>query len=41
MDEMFLDDLRYAEEITLDAFRQRRWIVRVAKDTCNELERLL
>jgi hypothetical protein len=29
MDRVFLDDLRHAEEITLEAFRRRSWLQRM------------
>ena len=31
MDQVFLDDLRYSEEITLPRFRQRSWLERIAE----------
>jgi len=41
MDEMFLDDLRNAEEITTAGFRQRSWFQRIAERAANLLTRLL
>jgi cardiolipin synthase len=41
MDRIFLDDLRHAEEITLDPFRRRSWLERLAEWGANSLTRLL
>ena len=41
MDAIFLDDLRYSEEITLDRFRQRSWLQRLAERAANLFTRLL
>jgi cardiolipin synthase A/B len=41
MDRIFLDDLRHAEEITLDGFRRRSWLQRIAEWASNSLTRLL
>jgi len=41
MDQVFLDDLRYSEEITLPRFRQRSWLERIAERAANLFERLL
>jgi cardiolipin synthase len=41
MDHIFVDDLRYAEEITVTRFRQRSWFQRVAERGANLLTRLL
>jgi hypothetical protein len=41
MDEMFLDDLRSAEEITIAGFRQRSRFHRIAERAANLLTRLL
>jgi cardiolipin synthase len=41
MDRIFLDDLRHAEEITLEAFRRRSWVQRIAEWGANSLTRLL
>jgi cardiolipin synthase len=41
MDRIFLDDLRHAEEITLDTFRTRSWLERLAEWGANSLTRLL
>jgi len=41
MDRIFLDDLRHAQEITLDAFRRRSWLQRLAEWGANSLTRLL
>ncbi len=38
---IFFDDLRHAEEIVLQRFRQRWWIVRVAEDASNGIARVL
>jgi cardiolipin synthase len=41
MNRIFLDDLRHSQEITLEAFRARSWIQRVAERGANWLTRLL
>jgi hypothetical protein len=41
MDQIFLDDLRHAEEITLTTFGQRSWWARVMERTANFVTRLL
>ena len=41
MDTLFLDDLRYSEEITADTFRQRSWFQRIAERASNLITRLL
>ena len=41
MDAIFLEDLRYSEEITLDRFRQRSWLERLAERVANLFTRLL
>jgi cardiolipin synthase len=41
MDRIFLDDLRHAEEITLEVFRRRSWLQRLAEWGANSLTRLL
>jgi cardiolipin synthase len=41
MNRIFLDDLRHAEEITLEAFRSRSWLQRLAEWGANSLTRLL
>jgi cardiolipin synthase len=41
MDRIFLDDLRYADEITLEAFRRRSWIQRPAEWGASFMTRLL
>jgi len=41
MNDIFLDDLRDAEEIALDRFRQRSWFQRIAENTANLFTRLL
>ena len=41
MDRIFLDDLRHAEEIALEAFRRRSWLQRLAEWGANSLTRLL
>jgi len=41
MDRVFLDDLRYSEEITLAGFRQRSWLERIAERAASLFERLL
>jgi len=41
MDQIFLDDLRDSEEITLTRFRQRSWFEHIAERAANLIERLL
>jgi cardiolipin synthase len=41
MNRIFLDDLRHSQEITLEAFRARSWIQRVAERGAHWLTRLL
>ena len=41
MDRLFLDDLRYAEEITAARFSQRSWFQRIAERGANLITRLL
>jgi cardiolipin synthase len=41
MEHLFLEDLRYAQEITLDAFRRRSWLQRVAERGARFFTRLL
>jgi cardiolipin synthase len=41
LNRIFLDDLRHAEEITLDTFRRRSWIERIVEWGANSLTRLL
>ena len=41
MDQVFLDDLRSSEEITLARFRQRSWLEHVAERAANLFERFL
>ena len=41
MNDIFLDDLRDAEEIALDRFRQRSWFQRIAEAIANLFTRLL
>jgi cardiolipin synthase len=41
MDQIFLDDLRHAEEITLTTFRQRSWWARLAERAAKLVTRLL
>ena len=41
MDQIFLDDLRHAEEITSAAFGMRSWVQRLAEWGANSLTRLL
>jgi cardiolipin synthase len=41
MDRVFLDDLRYAHEITLAAFNQRSWLERLAERGASMITRLL
>ena len=41
MDRIFLDDLRYADEITLEEFRRRSWIQRIAEWGASFMTRLL
>ena len=41
MNQIFLDDLRHAEAITLETFRRRSWLQRIAEWGANSLTRLL
>ena len=41
MDEIFLDDLRSAQEITTERFSQRSWFQRIAEHAANVITRLL
>lgn len=41
MNALFFEDLKHAEEITLDRFRQRRWSERVAEKAARRVARLL
>jgi cardiolipin synthase len=41
MDRIFLDDLRHAEEITLEGFRRRSWLQRLAEWGASSLTRVL
>ena len=41
MDQMFLDDLRYAEAIALTTFQQRSWWARFTERAANFVMRLL
>jgi cardiolipin synthase len=41
MEEIFLDDLRHSEEITVARFRQRSWIERLAEGAAHLITRLL
>jgi cardiolipin synthase len=41
MNRIFLDDLRHADEITLERFRRRSWLQRIAEWGANSLTRLL
>jgi cardiolipin synthase A/B len=41
MDRIFVDDLRYAQEITAAQFRQRRWFQRMAEQGAHLITRLL
>ena len=41
MNRIFVDDLRHAEEITLETFRRRSWLQRIAERGANWLTRLL
>jgi hypothetical protein len=41
MDRIFLDDLRHAEEIMLEAFRRRSLLQRIGEWGANSLTRLL
>jgi len=41
MEQIFLDDLRNAEEITLTTFRQRSWWARLIERAANVTRRLL
>lgn len=41
MDQIFLDDLKYSEEIKLDTFRQRPWTGKVLEWSAQQLRRIL
>ena len=41
MDQMLLDDLRHAEEVTLTTFQQRSWWARFTERAANLVMRLL
>jgi hypothetical protein len=41
MEEIFLDDLRSAREITLERFSQRSWFQRIGERAANMITRLL
>jgi phosphatidylserine/phosphatidylglycerophosphate/cardiolipin synthase-like enzyme len=41
MEQVFMEDLGYAREITLDAFRRRSWLQRIAERGANFFTRLL
>ena len=41
MNQIFLDDLQHAQEITLEAFRRRSWLQRITEWGANSLTRLL
>src|SRR5688500_7766311 len=41
MNRIFLDDLHHAEEITMEAFRSRSWLQRLAERAANSLTRVL
>jgi cardiolipin synthase A/B len=41
MDQIFFDDLRYSEEITLADFRERSWVEHIAERAANLIYRLL
>ena len=41
MDQIFLDDLRHAEEITLTTFQQRSWWARFTERAASLVMRLL
>ena len=41
MEQVFVEDLRYAQEITAEAFRRRSWFERVAERGANFFTRLL
>ena len=41
MEQVFVEDLRYAQEITAEAFRRRSWFERVAEHGANFFTRLL
>jgi len=41
MDQIFLDDLRESEEITLATFRKRSWWARLTERVANLVTRLL
>ena len=41
MDSVFVDDLKYSEEITLDSFRKRPWKSKLMEWGAQRLKRLL
>jgi cardiolipin synthase len=41
MDEIFLEDLKYSEEMKLETFRQRPWLDRVKESGAQKLRRIL
>ena len=41
MNRVFFEDLRHAEEITVESFRARAWFQRIAERGANWLTRLL
>ena len=41
MNRIFLEDLSHSEEITIEAFRRRSWLQRIAEWSANSLTRLL
>ncbi len=41
MEEMYLEDLRYSEEIKLDEFRKRGWTDKIAEHACHLVWRIL
>ncbi len=41
MDEIFLEDLKYSEEIKLETFRQRPWLDKVKESGAQKLRRIL
>ncbi len=41
MEDIFIKDLEYSEEILLDEFRKRSWIAKIAESACYLVRRVL
>jgi cardiolipin synthase len=41
MEDIFIKDLEYSEEITLNEFRKRPWTARIAESACYMVRRVL